>query len=165
MQVAAEAEADLRRLLSIPDDYAVLFLPGGATTQQALVALNFAAPGQAADYVVSGHWGKVALKQVQAYVAANVAASGEANGFRDIPPASQWRLSKDAAYVHVTANETIHGVEFRPEWGALPDTGSVPLFADFRSEEHTSELQSLMRTSYAVFCLKQKNKTNNNTEH
>lgn len=133
MQVAAEAEADLRRLLSIPDDYAVLFLPGGATTQQALVALNFAAPGQAADYVVSGHWGKVALKQVQAYVAANVAASGEANGFRDIPPASQWRLSKDAAYVHVTANETIHGVEFRPEWGALPDTGSVPLFADFSS--------------------------------
>src|SRR3546814_17051025 len=98
-----------------------------------LWALNFAAPGQAADDVVSGHWGKVALKQVQAYVAANVAASGEANGFRDIPPASQWRLSKDAAYVHVTANETIHGVEFRPEWGALPDTGSVPLFADFSS--------------------------------
>src|SRR3546814_12067055 len=97
--------------------YTTLFrsLPGGATTQQALVALNVAAPGQAADYVVSGHWGKVALKQVQAYVAANVAASGEANGFRDIPPASQWRLSKDAAYVHVTANETIHGVEFRPE--------------------------------------------------
>src|SRR3546814_10590937 len=94
MQVAAEAEADLRRLLSIPDDYAVLFLPGGATTQQALLALNFAAPGQAADYVVSGHWGKVALKQVQAYVA--------------------------------------------------------------RSEEHTSELQSLMRISYAVFCLKKK---------
>ena len=79
MQVAAEAEADLRRLLSVPDDYAVLFLPGGATTQQALVALNFAAPGQAADYVVSGHWGKVALKQVQAYVTANVAASGEAD--------------------------------------------------------------------------------------
>src|SRR3546814_20532683 len=51
----------------------------------------------------------------------------------DLPPVSQWRLSKDAAYVHVTANETIHGVEFRPEWGALPDTGSVPLFADFSS--------------------------------
>src|SRR3546814_12556089 len=51
----------------------------------------------------------------------------------DLPPVSQWRLSKDAAYVHVTANETIHGVEFRPEWGALPDPGSVPLFADFSS--------------------------------
>jgi phosphoserine aminotransferase len=132
-QVAAEAEADLRTLLSIPDDYAVLFLPGGATTQQALLALNFAAAGQAADYVVSGHWGKVAMKQVQPYVDARVAASGEAGGFRDIPPASQWRLSKDAAYLHVTANETIHGVEFRPEWGELPDTGAVPVFADFSS--------------------------------
>jgi phosphoserine aminotransferase len=70
---------------------------------------------------------------VQAYVAANIAASGEAGGFRDIPPASQWRLSKEAAYVHLTANETIHGVEFRPEGGPLPDTAGVPLFADFSS--------------------------------
>ena len=77
-QVAAEAEADLRSLLSIPDDYAVLFLAGGATTQQALIALNFAAPGQAADYVVTGHWGKTAIKQVQPYVQANIAASSEA---------------------------------------------------------------------------------------
>ena len=132
-QVADAAEADLRRLLSIPDDYAVLFLSGGATTQQALIALNFAAPGQAADYVVSGHWGQVALKQVQPYVAANVAASGEGGGFRSIPVISDWRLSKDAAYVHLTANETIHGVEFRPAWGELPDVGEVPLFADFSS--------------------------------
>jgi phosphoserine aminotransferase len=133
MQVAAEAEADLRRLLSVPDDYAVLFVTGGATTQQALIALNFAAPGQAADYVVSGHWGEVALKQVQPYVTANIAASGAAGGFRDIPAQAQWRLSKDAAYVHLTANETIHGVEFQPQWGPLPDTGDVPLFADFSS--------------------------------
>jgi len=63
MQVAAEAEADLRRLLSVPDDYAVLFLAGGATTQQALLPLNFAAPGQAVDYVVTGHWGKTALSR------------------------------------------------------------------------------------------------------
>ena len=133
MQVATEAEADLRRLLSIPEDYAVLFLSGGATTQQALVPLNFAAPGQAADYVVGGHWGKVAIKQAKDYVRVNVAASSEDGGFRDIPPASDWRLSKDAAYVHLTANETIHGVEFRPGWGALPDTGGVPLVADFSS--------------------------------
>ena len=132
-QVAAEAEADLRKLLSIPDDYAVLFLAGGATTQQALIALNFAAPGQVADYVVSGHWGKVALKQVQPYVDARIAASSEADGFRSIPARADWRLSKDAAFVHVTANETIHGVEFRPAWGETPDTGEVPLFADFSS--------------------------------
>jgi phosphoserine aminotransferase len=132
-QVAAEAEADLRSLLSIPDDYAVLFLAGGATTQQALIALNFAAPGQVADYVVSGHWGKIALKQVAPYVHANIAASSEGDGFRTIPARSDWRLSKGAAYVHVTANETIHGVEFRPAWGETPDVGDVPLFADFSS--------------------------------
>lgn len=133
MQVAAEAEADLRALLAVPDDYAVLFLGGGATTQQALMALNFAAPGQAADYVISGHWGQTAIRQASPYVAAHIAASGEDTGFRGIPARAQWRLSKDAAYVHITANETIHGVEFRPAWGDTPDTGSVPLFADFSS--------------------------------
>lgn len=134
MQVAAEAEADLRALLSVPDDYAVLFLAGGATTQQALIALNFAAPGQTADYVITGHWGKTALKQVTAGVDVNIAASGEAGGFRNIPVRGDWRLSKDAAYVHVTANETIHGVEFRPAWGEVPpDVGDVPLLADFSS--------------------------------
>lgn len=134
MQVAAEAEADLRTLMSIPDDYAVLFLQGGATTQQALLALNFAEPGQAADYVVTGHWGKTALKQVGHYVQANIAASGEAGGFRDIPPRAGWRLTPGAAYVHITANETIHGVEFRD--AGFPenlDVGDVPLFADFSS--------------------------------
>ncbi|MFP7721377.1 3-phosphoserine/phosphohydroxythreonine transaminase [Lysobacter sp. A3-1-A15] len=129
IQVATEAEADLRALMSIPDDYAVLFLQGGATTQQALLALNFADSGQVADYVVTGHWGKTALKQVKHYVTANIAADGEAGGFRDIPPRGEWRLTPGAAYVHVTANETIHGVEFRD----IPDVGEVPLFADFSS--------------------------------
>ncbi|MBB3274530.1 MULTISPECIES: phosphoserine transaminase [Pseudoxanthomonas] len=127
--VAAQAEADLRTLLSIPDDYAVLFLAGGATTQQALLPLNFAAPGQAVDYVVSGHWGKTAVKQAKPYVAVNVAADGEPGGFRDIPTRTDWRLSDDAAYVHITANETIHGLEFRD----VPDVGAAPLFADFSS--------------------------------
>ena len=129
MQVAAEAEADLRTLLAIPDDYVVLFLGGGATTQQALLALNFAAPGQAVDYVLTGHWGKTAIKQVKPYAAANVAASSEADGFRSIPGRGSWQLTTGAAYVHMTANETIHGVEFRE----IPDTGDVPLFADFSS--------------------------------
>lgn len=132
--VAARAEADLRALLSVPDDYAVLFLAGGATTQQALIALNFADFGQKVDYVVSGHWGKTAIRQVGHCVDLNIAASGESDGFRSIPTRETWRLSADAAYVHVTANETIHGVEFRPAWGEpAPDTGDVPLFADFSS--------------------------------
>lgn len=134
MQVAAEAEADLRRLLSVPGDYAVLFIAGGATTQQALIPLNFAAPGQPADYVVTGHWGKTALKQAKPYVATHIAASGEDGGFRDIPARDTWRVAADAAYLHVTANETIHGVEFREEQLFGSGEGSdVPLVADFSS--------------------------------
>lgn len=129
MAVAAQAEADLRTLIGIPDDYAVLFLGGGATTQQALLPLNFASAGQRVDYVLSGHWGKTAVKQAKPYVDVHIAASGEVDGFRDIPPVAQWQLSKDAAYVHITANETIHGVEFRD----VPDVGGVPLIADFSS--------------------------------
>lgn len=129
MSVAAQAEADLRCLLSIPDDYAVLFTAGGATSVQALLPLNFAAPGQRADYVVSGHWGKTAIKQAAPYVDAHVAASSEADGYTSIPPRAGWQLSADAAYVHITANETIHGVQFQD----APDTGSVPLVADFSS--------------------------------
>jgi phosphoserine aminotransferase len=121
MEVAADAERALRTLLSIPDDYAVLFTQGGATTQQALIPLNFAAPGQPADYVVTGHWGKTALKQAGPYVATHIAASSEADGFRTI--------AADSAYVHITANETIHGVEFRD----IPDVGNIPLVADFSS--------------------------------
>ena len=132
--VAAEAEADLRTLVGIPDDYAVLFLSGGATTQQALLALNFTAPGQTVDYVVTGHWGKTAIKQVAPYAHVNIAATGEPGGVRDIPARQDWKLTPDAAYVHITANETIHGVEFRPIDGSdTPEVGGVPLFADFSS--------------------------------
>lgn len=129
LAVARQAEADLRRLLAIPDDYAVLFTAGGATTVQALLPLNFAAPGQTCDYVISGHWGKTALKQAAPCVDARIAASSEDGGFRDLPPRAQWRLSPEAAYVHVTANETIHGVE----WRDIPEVGQVPLVADFSS--------------------------------
>jgi phosphoserine aminotransferase len=129
IEVASRAEADLRRLIGIPEDYAVLFLSGGATTQQALLALNFAAPGQVVDYVVTGHWGKTAIRQVTPYVNVHVAADGEPGGFHDIPPRDSWQLSADAAYVHITANETIHGIEFRH----TPDVGTAPLFADFSS--------------------------------
>ena len=129
LEIAARTEADLRTLLSIPEDYAVIFTAGGATTVQALLPLNFANAGQPVDYVVSGHWGKTALKQAQPSANARIAASSEAGGYRDIPARDSWTLSPDAAYVHVTANETIHGVEFR----AIPDAGKVPLIADFSS--------------------------------
>ncbi|MFT3756090.1 MAG: 3-phosphoserine/phosphohydroxythreonine transaminase [Pseudoxanthomonas sp.] len=130
IEVAARAEADLRKLIAIPDDYAVLFQAGGATTQQALLPLNFARPGGSADYVVSGHWSKTAIKQAKPYVGINIAASSEAGGFTGVPPRDTWQLDPAADYVHITANETIHGVEYR---GDAPDVGKVPLFADFSS--------------------------------
>ena len=133
MQVAAEAEAGLRELLAVPDGYTVLFIAGGATTQQALIPLNLAAPGQPADYVVTGHWGRTALKQAKPYVATHIAASGEAGGFRDIPPRETWQLAADAAYLHITANETIHGIEFRDAHLDALDRGDVPVVADFSS--------------------------------
>jgi len=133
MQVAAEAEADLRRLLNVPNDYAVLFLPGGATTQQALIALNFAAPGQTVDYIINGHWGRTALNQLTG-VQLNIAADSTENGDTTIPARETWRLTANAAYVHITANETIHGIEFRPAWGDIPPkTGDIPLFVDASS--------------------------------
>lgn len=128
IEMAAQAEADLRALLAVPDDYAVLFLQGGATLQQALIALNFAAPGQAADYLVTGHWGQTALRQAKPYVDARIVASSAEQVFRDVAPRDAWRLSDDAAYLHVTANETIHGVELREKIIA-----DAPVFADFSS--------------------------------
>jgi phosphoserine aminotransferase len=136
--MAAEVEADLRALLAVPDDYAVLFTAGGATTLQALLPLNLASPGQAACYALTGHWGKTAIKQAKPYVSVHVAADGEAGGYRDIPPPSGWSIAPGAAYLHVTANETIHGVEFRdmePVFARLArsDASGVPLVADFSS--------------------------------
>ncbi|QOW18674.1 phosphoserine transaminase [Lysobacter ciconiae] len=129
MRAAEKAEADLRTLLSVPDDYAVLFLQGGATTQQALIPLNFAAAGQPADYVLTGHWGATAIKQAQPCVDARVAADTADGGYRGLPARADWALSEGAAYVHYTANETIHGVEF----DHIPEVGEVPLIGDFSS--------------------------------
>lgn len=125
--LAEEAEADVRELLAVPDDYAVLFLQGGATQQFAQIPLNLAAPGQAADYLVTGAWGEKAVAEAASYVSARVAASGKDTNYTKIP--AEWSVRPDAAYFHYTPNETIHGVEFHD----VPDTGDVPLVADFSS--------------------------------
>ena len=142
MAVAAQTEADLRALLLVPNDYAVLFTAGGATTTQALLPLNFASPGQAADYVVTGHWGKTAIKQANPYVDARTIASSEAGGFRSVPAHTEWQASPGAAYVHITANETIHGVEFRDvHYPPQRGNGDVPVFADFSSSIASEPLE------------------------
>jgi phosphoserine aminotransferase len=126
---AADAELDLRELMGVPEDYAVLFLQGGATTLQALLPMNLAGPDGIADYVLTGHWGEKALDNARPVMKTNIAASGKAGGYTGIPARADWQLTPGAAFVHYTPNETIHGVEFHD----IPDTGGVPLVADMSS--------------------------------
>ena len=128
VSIAEQAEADLRELLQIPDNYRVLFLQGGATGQFAAVPLNLLGGGQRADYVYTGSWSKKAIAEARKYCEVNVAATGEPD-LMHIPPQSEWQLSDDAAYVHFTPNETISGVEFH--W--VPEVGDKPLVADMSS--------------------------------
>lgn len=130
MTLAAEAEQDLRDLLAIPSNYKVLFLQGGASQQFAQVALNLAKPSQVADYIDTGIWSGKALKEAGRFLNVNVAASGKESNYFAIPDRATWQLSKNAAYVHYIANETIGGVEFQ----TIPDVGNVPLVADMSSD-------------------------------
>ncbi len=129
MSIAEKAEADLRELMAIPDDYSVLFLQGGASSQFAMVPINLLRGKNKADYINTGAWSKKAIAEAKRYCEVNVAATDEANNFTRVPAQSEWQLDKDAAYVHFTPNETIGGVEFP----FLPETGSVPLVADMSS--------------------------------
>ncbi len=128
MSIAEQAEADFRELLSIGDDYAVLFLQGGATGQFATVPMNLAEPGQTADYVVTGSWGKKAVAEAGKYLAVNVAADAGDSKYTRVPDVGSWRTSDGAAYLHYTPNETIGGVEFH----SIPEV-AAPLVADMSS--------------------------------
>ena len=128
--MAAQVEADLRELAAIPDDYAVLFLQGGATQHFAQIPMNLAGEDAGADYIVNGHWGEKAANEAAPYVRVNVAASSKGGNYRSLPPRAEWKLDPGAAYVHYTPNETIHGVQFHD----VPDTGDVPLVADMSSD-------------------------------
>jgi phosphoserine aminotransferase len=110
--VAERAEATLRELLGISDDYAVLFLQGGASTQFSAVPLNLMGENGSADYVNTGQWSKKAIAEAKRYGSVNVAASSEDTNFTTIPPQDSWQLTDGAAYLHYTPNETIGGVEY-----------------------------------------------------
>jgi phosphoserine aminotransferase len=124
-----KAQADLRELLAIPPDYKILFLQGGAVAENAIIPMNLLAGRSTADYVNTGEWSKKSIKEAKKYCTVNVAASAEDRNFTYVPAQSAWKLSSDAAYVHVCTNETIGGVEY--SW--TPDTGAVPLVADMSS--------------------------------
>ena len=129
MSIATQAETDLRELMGITDDYAVLFLQGGASSQFAAVPLNLLGDKKTADYINTGAWSKKAIAEAKRYCDVNVAASSEESKFTTAPAQDSWQLNPAAAYVHYTPNETIGGVEFP----FIPDTGNIPLVADMSS--------------------------------
>jgi len=129
ISIADKAEADLRALLAIPDNYKVLFLQGGAIGENAIVPMNLLGDRSVTDYVNTGEWSKKSIKEAKKYCTVNVAASAEDRNFTYVPARTTWKLTSDAAYVHVCTNETIGGVEY--QW--VPETGVVPLVADMSS--------------------------------
>jgi len=129
MKIAEEAEADLRELVGIPDNYKVLFLQGGASSQFSAIPMNLAPEGGVADFITTGAWGKKAFEEAGKYMEANQAATSKDSNFSTIPDVSDWNLTEGAKFVHICSNETIGGVEFKD----VPDTGDVPLVADMSS--------------------------------
>ena len=129
ISIAEKSEQDLRQLLAIPDNYKVLFLQGGASSQFAMVPLNLLGQKSIANYVCTGAWSDKAIKEAQKFCQVHIAASSRDTGFKHIPNQHDWDISKDAAYLHYTANETIGGVEFH----TVPDVDEMPLVSDMSS--------------------------------
>ena len=127
--IIKEAEALLREVMNIPDNYKVLFLQGGASSQFAMVAMNLMNKNNKADYVITGQWAKKAYKEAARYGNARVVASSEDKTFTYIPKLSKEDFDKDADYVHICMNNTIYGTVYHE----LPDTGDVDLVADISS--------------------------------
>ncbi|GBF73233.1 3-phosphoserine/phosphohydroxythreonine aminotransferase [Paenibacillus sp. 598K] len=130
-QVNNDAQTLLRRLYGIPDNYHVLFLQGGASTQFAMVPMNLLQPGRAGAYVMTGSWSKKALKEAQLFGETAIAASSESDSYTRIPSLSDIEVPAEAAYLHITSNETIEGTQF----GAYPNVADhATLVADMSSD-------------------------------
>jgi len=127
--VHEEAMANIRKLLNLSDDYAVLFLQGGASTQFAMVPMNLLGPGQTADYANSGAWAAKAIKEAKLLGKVNIAADCGKEMPTRVPSEKELKLTPDAAYVHITSNETISGAQ----WKRFPKT-EAPLVADMSSD-------------------------------
>ncbi len=132
ISIAKQAEADLREILAIPEHFKVLFMQGGAIAENAILPMNLSRGGRT-DYVITGSWSQKSAKEARKYCDVNVAASNEGDHHTSLPAYEDWRLSPDAAYVHVCSNETIHGVEMHE----LPDLAALgskaPLIIDCSS--------------------------------
>lgn len=129
-KVHEETVSMARELLKVPEDYTVLFLQGGATLQFGMIPMALLKQGMTADYVHTGSWAKKAIEDGKLIGTVNVAWDGKSGNYTKIPSQNELKLTKDAAYVHICANETIGGIQ----WQTFPDTGNVPLIADMSSE-------------------------------
>ena len=128
--IIAQAEADIRTLAGIPSSYRVLFLQGGASMQFSMVPMNLLTAGATADYIDSGSWAEKAIKEAKKVGTVNVAASTKSDSYSRVPAQSELKLTRGAAYVHMTSNNTIEGTEFKQ----LPDVGDAPLVNDTSSD-------------------------------
>ena len=128
-QIFDETEALLREVMNIPDNYKVLFLQGGASTQFAMIPLNLMNKNNKADFVVTGQWAKKAYKEAARYGTANVVASSEDQTFSYIPKLDKATFTPDADFFHICVNNTIYGTK----WNTFPETGDVPLIGDISS--------------------------------
>lgn len=132
-EVFAKAQADFRSLLQISDDYEVLFLQGGAQAQFVMVPMNLGQQGAAAGYVETGHWSHLAIQEARKLGQVHVLASSAADHFTSIPAVEQWDWPKSLSYVHITPNETIHGIEFHELPAFNAEQQAVPLIGDMSS--------------------------------
>jgi phosphoserine aminotransferase len=128
--INADAEARLRKLLAIPDDYAVIFLQGGGSLQFTMVPMNLCLPGKPVDVLHTGMWTAKAIGELKKGVLHNIAASSESEKFARLPRQDEMKFSSDASYVHICTNNTIEGTQ----WKTLPDVGKAPLVADMSSD-------------------------------
>ncbi|MBQ5716323.1 MAG: 3-phosphoserine/phosphohydroxythreonine transaminase [Clostridia bacterium] len=128
-QIFDETEALLREIMNIPDNYKVLFLQGGASTQFAMIPLNLMNKNNKADFVITGQWAKKAYKEAARYGTANVVASSEDKTFSYIPKLDKATFTPDADFFHICVNNTIYGTK----WNTFPETGDVPLIGDISS--------------------------------
>ncbi|MBI3284325.1 MAG: 3-phosphoserine/phosphohydroxythreonine transaminase [Burkholderiales bacterium] len=136
MSIIAAAQSDLRDLLAVPDNYKILFLQGGGLGENAIVPMNLMGrkPQPAtADFIHTGSWTGKSIKEAQKYGKVNIAASAEAGGFTHVPARAEWKLTPDAAYVHLCTNETIDGVEYQFAPDVAAATGDAPIVADMSS--------------------------------
>jgi phosphoserine aminotransferase len=129
-KILAEAEADIRALANIPPNYKVLFLQGGASLQFSMVPMNLLTPGSTADYIDGGSWAEKAVKEARKIGNVNVAATTKGENYARIPRPDELKLTPNAAYVHMTSNNTIEGTEYKD----LPEVGNVPLVSDTSSD-------------------------------